>query len=69
MTLVKVNQHPVHKGFNNFFDEILNEFPAFGAREWTKNGFGTVPVNIHETADAYCSDEKWNRQARGVAGQ
>jgi HSP20 family protein len=53
MTLVKVNQHPVHKGFNNFFDEILNEFPAFGAREWTRNGFGSVPVNIHETADAY----------------
>src|ERR1700684_2646562 len=53
MTLVKVNQHPVQKGFNSFFDEILNDLPAFNSWGWNKDGFGTVPVNIYETPDAY----------------
>jgi HSP20 family protein len=53
MTLVKVNQHPVHKGFNNLFNELFNEFPGFPAKEWNNEGFGSVAVNIHETPDAY----------------
>jgi len=53
MTLVKVNQHPVQKGFSSFFDEVLNDFPAFNSWGWNKDGIGTVPVNIYETPDAY----------------
>ena len=53
MTLLKVNQHPVQRGFNNFFEDFINEFPAFSARDWNKDGVTSVPVNIHETADAY----------------
>ncbi len=53
MTLVKVNQHPAYKGFSNLFDELLNDFPAFNARQGNKENWTSVPVNIHETADAY----------------
>ena len=53
MTLVKVNQHPVQKGINHFFDEFLNDFPAFNGREFNKENWGSVPANINETADAY----------------
>jgi HSP20 family protein len=48
MTLVKHN--PAY--FGNVFDELLNAIPA----GWGKDapaGFSTVPVNIHETKDAY----------------
>jgi HSP20 family protein len=53
MTLVKVNNHPAHRGFNNLFSEIFNEFPAFNVKEWNKEGTGSVPVNVYETADAF----------------
>jgi HSP20 family protein len=49
MTLLKVNNTPVQKGFNNLFDEFFNEFPAFTGKE----NWGSVPVNIHETKDAF----------------
>lgn len=48
MTLVKNN--PVY--FGNLFEELFNQFPS----NWGKdagNGFSAVPVNIHETKDAY----------------
>ena len=53
MTLLKVNNTPVQKGLNNFFDEFFNEFPAFAGKENSKENWGSVPVNIHETKDAY----------------
>jgi HSP20 family protein len=53
MTLVKVNQHPLQKGFSSFFDEVLNDLPAFNSWGWNKDGIGSVPVNIYETADAF----------------
>jgi HSP20 family protein len=53
MTLVKVNNSPFHKSFTNLFDELVNELPILGTREWTKDGFAFPPVNINETADAF----------------
>jgi HSP20 family protein len=50
MTLVKVNNTAGHKGFSNFFDEFLSEFPAAWGREGNS---AFPPVNIHETTDAY----------------
>lgn len=50
MTLVKVNQRPVDKAFTNFFGDIFGEFAG---REWSKDGIASVPVNIHETTDAF----------------
>lgn len=48
MTLVKHNQ--TH--FGHLFDELFNQFPAtWGKDNYT--GFSNVPVNIHETKDAY----------------
>lgn len=47
MTLVKNNYRPV--GFNNVFNELFNEFPAFA----DKAGINFPPVNIAETADGY----------------
>ena len=47
MTLVKNNFRPVH--FNNVFNELFNEFPAFA----DKAGLNFPPVNIAETADGY----------------
>jgi len=48
MTFVKTNYKPA-RTFNNFFDELLNDFPAFNG----SNGNSFPPVNIVETADAY----------------
>lgn len=48
MTLVKHNSAP----FNSLFDELFNSFPT----TWGKDAnlsYATVPVNIHETGDAY----------------
>src|SRR4051812_6794293 len=48
MTLVKFNNRPLPKTFNNLFDEWFNEFPA----TWAKDG-NTPPVNIYESKDGY----------------
>ena len=48
MTFVTSNYKPA-RNFNNFFGELLNDFPAFV----TSNGNAFPPVNIVETADAY----------------
>lgn len=48
MTLVKHN--PVL--FGNVFDELLNQFPNNWGKD-AQTGFSGVPVNIHETKDAY----------------
>lgn len=48
MTLVTSNYKPA-RTFNNFFNEILNELPAFAGQSY--NGF--PPVNIVETTDAW----------------
>jgi HSP20 family protein len=53
MTLVKVNNSPYHNSFTNLFDELVNEFPVLGPREWNKEGSTFPPVNIHETAQAF----------------
>jgi HSP20 family protein len=47
MTLVK---HPAAT-FNSFFDELFGQFPANANREFYTGA--QVPVNIHETKDAY----------------
>lgn len=53
MTLLKVNNTPVQKGLNNFFDEFFNELPGFSGKENSKENWGSVPANIYETKDAY----------------
>jgi HSP20 family protein len=47
MTLVKNNFRPVH--FNNVFNELFNEFPAFA----DKAGLNFPTVNLAETTDGY----------------
>lgn len=49
MTLLKVNGTPVKRHFGSFFDEWLNEV----TEQATETRWGTVPVNIHETKEAY----------------
>lgn len=52
MTLVKVNGSPVKKAYSNFLDEWLNEWANFGKDDDTVQ-YNSVPVNIHETNEAY----------------
>ena len=52
MTLVKVNGSPVKKAYNSFLDDWFNEWTSFGKDDETVQ-WKTVPVNIHETKDAY----------------
>ena len=49
MTMVKLHS-PAQKHFNNIFDELFNELPAFGK---TVNNLFSPAVNIVETKDAY----------------
>ncbi len=51
MTLVKVN-NPIAKSFDGFFNDFLNELPAFG-KTLKENAFGFPPVNITETENTY----------------
>ena len=53
MTLVKVNNSPIHKSFTNLFDEFINEFPVLDRKGWDTNNWSFPPVNIHETPDAF----------------
>lgn len=52
MTLVKVN-NPVTKGFDGFFNDLFNEFPATFGKTVREDVFGFPPVNIKEVKDAY----------------
>lgn len=60
MTLVKFNQHPVHRSFSGIVDELFNN-SAFN-KLWkddfqTSDFFGAYPpVNIQETKEAYVLD-------------
>ncbi len=47
MTYVKFNQ-PALKSVDSFFDNLLNEFPAFPG-----SGFNFPPTNTYEKKDAY----------------
>ncbi|NCU06269.1 MAG: Hsp20/alpha crystallin family protein [Chitinophagaceae bacterium] len=49
MTMVKLHS-PAQKHFNNIFDELFNELPAFGK---TVNNLFSPAANIVETKDAY----------------
>ena len=46
--LVKVNNRPLHRTFNSFFDEFFNELPAKLESKWQGPA-----VNIHENENAY----------------
>jgi HSP20 family protein len=46
--LVKVNNRPLHRGFNSIFDELLNEFPVK-----MESRLHVPAVNIHETDNAF----------------
>jgi HSP20 family protein len=52
MTLLKVNGAPVKKTYSSFLDDWFNEWTSFG-RDDEAIQWKTVPVNIHETKDAY----------------
>lgn len=52
MTLLKVNSAPVKKTYSSFLDDWFNEWTNFG-RDDEAIQWKTVPVNIHETKDAY----------------
>jgi len=50
MTLVKVNNNGIQRGFSSLVDEFFNELPT----SWTREGnLNFPPVNINETTDAY----------------
>ena len=48
MTIIKHNP----KVINSLFDEFFNNFPAAWGRD-VQSEFTSVPVNIHETTDAF----------------
>lgn len=48
MTIIKRNQNTI----NNLFDDLFNTFPANWGRDFNAE-WNTVPVNIHETNEAY----------------
>ena len=52
MTLVKVNGSPVKKIYTSFLDDWFSEWTNFGKDDETVQ-WKTVPVNIHETKDAF----------------
>lgn len=52
MTFLKVNGAPVKKTYGSFFDELLNDWSAFGS-DSAVSKWNNVPVNIHQTKDAY----------------
>ncbi len=53
MTMVKLNNRPVVKNFDNLFSELFNNFPAAWGENWKDDNLHFPPVNIHETKDAY----------------
>jgi len=54
MTLLKFNQRPVERTFNDLFDDFFNHFPGVSHDSFNgKNGKGFVPVNIKEGKDTY----------------
>ena len=54
MTLLKFNQRPVERTFNDLFDGFFNNFPGvFNDSHNGFNGKGFVPVNIKEGKDSY----------------
>ena len=52
MTLVKFNNRPASKSFNNFFEDFFQELPSI-LPEASLNWSNSVPVNIKETKDAF----------------
>lgn len=58
MTLVKFNQHPVHKTFGGIMDEVFNNTARLLKDDvLTNDFFGTYPpVNIRENKEAYLLD-------------
>jgi HSP20 family protein len=46
--LVKVNNRPLHRTFNSFFDEFFNELPVK-----LESKLNVPAVNIHENENAY----------------
>jgi HSP20 family protein len=52
MTLLKVNNSPVKKAYGSFLNEWLDEWTRFG-RDDEAVQYSNVPVNIHETKEAY----------------
>lgn len=53
MTMVKLNNRPVSRGFDHLFNDFLNVFPGTWANGWKDDSLHFPPVNIHETKDAY----------------
>jgi HSP20 family protein len=53
MTLVKLNNRPASKSFNNFFEDFFHEMPSILPADATFNRGASVPVNIKETKDAF----------------
>jgi HSP20 family protein len=54
MTLLKFNQRPVERTFNDLFDGFFNNFPGVFNDSYNGfNGKGFVPVNIKEGKDSY----------------
>ena len=54
MTLVKFKRKPIEPGFNNFVDDLFNQFPAFFGNDFNKSeNRMTIPVNVKETEKSY----------------
>ncbi|HMR92748.1 MAG TPA: Hsp20/alpha crystallin family protein [Chitinophagaceae bacterium] len=51
MTLVKFNQKPFNRSFNNFLDDFFTDLPVFSKNEPGKTAL--MPVNIKETDKDY----------------
>jgi len=53
MTMVKLNNRPVDRNFDNLFNNLFNTFPAAWGNNWKEDSLNFPPVNIHETKDAF----------------
>lgn len=57
MTLVKLQNRPVQKSFNNFMDDFLATVPSILGNDFVTPNFRSfTPVNIKETENDYVLD-------------
>jgi HSP20 family protein len=53
MTMVKLNNRPAGRNFDNLFNDLFSTFPAAWGNNWKEDSLNFPPVNIHETKDAF----------------
>ena len=53
MTMVKINNSPAGRNFDNLFNDLFGTFPATWATNRKDESLNFPAVNIHETKDAF----------------